>query len=106
MSDPAKRITASSDESQKAESGGANVRLELVAFDKPLLVALAMALSLFTLIGGAVGLLYVQDMALQAQRDAKLAQYYNIDLEVYMAKQSMNPPSDPWRSKQPKEKRK
>jgi hypothetical protein len=81
------------DESQKAESGGTNVRFHLVGFDRPFLTALAVCLSVV-----AIGGLYVVHTdALRAEREARMAQYYNIDLEVYMAKQGLNPPPDPWR---------
>lgn len=86
-----------SDESIKAERGGhiQNIRLEIPP-DKlrwqsaVLIIATAFAISSFVL-------------AFQAEREARLAEYYGIDLEVYMAKQHLQPPADPWRGK-PQEK--
>jgi hypothetical protein len=34
-----------------------------------------------------------------ADHNAKLAQYYTIDMEVYLYKQGIQPPPDPWRQK-------
>ncbi len=56
------------------------------------LLILALALSLFSI---ALGW--------QAEREARLAEYYGIDLEVYIAKQHLTPPQDPWRNKHHKE---
>ena len=105
--------TNHADESIRAESGSQLTNIRLVGFDRPFLAAVAVALSLFTLVGGGVAVTFMhntameaardaKDSALQAQRDARLAQYYNIDLEVYIAKQGLSPPKDPWR-KQKKE---
>lgn len=41
--------------------------------------------------------------AYEAEREARLAEYYGIDLEVYIAKQHLTPPADPWRGKPNKE---
>lgn len=41
-------------------------------------------------------------LAWQAEREARLAEYYGIDLEVYIAKQHLTPPPDPWRKHQEK----
>lgn len=39
----------------------------------------------------------------QAEREARLAEYYGIDLEMYIAKQHLQPPPDPWGHNKPKE---
>lgn len=51
------------------------------------LLILALALSFFSI---ALGW--------QAEREARLAEYYGIDLEVFIAKQHLTPPQDPWRN--------
>lgn len=60
--------------------------VKMVGFDKPFFTALAIALTVGALIYAGV-----------AEREARLSQYYAIDLEVYMLKQGLKPPPDPWR---------
>ena len=43
---------------------------------------------------------FAQSAAERAQRTANLAQYYTIDQEVYLYKQGLTPPRDPWALKQ------
>jgi hypothetical protein len=76
-----------SDPVQVEATGNASaVSIRLVAMDKPFFIALAVTLA----IGAGV-------MAFWAEREARLAEYYAIDLEMKMAQAGMHPPPDPWR---------
>lgn len=79
------------DESVHSEHGGhvQIFRLEIPADklrwrDAVLIVALALSC-------------FAVALGWQAEREARLAEYYGIDLEVYIAKQHLTPPQDPWR---------
>lgn len=91
-SSPEHRMSA--DESIHANNAGhvQNIRLEIppdkLRWQSAVLI-LSLSLAMF-----AVAL------AWQAEREARLAEYYGIDLEVYVAKQNLHPPADPWRKPQ------
>lgn len=74
-----------SDDTEITTHAGQTVFMKLVGYDKPFFTALAV-----------IGSIAAGIMAYNADKDARLAQYYNIDLEVYMAKQGLNPPTPPW----------
>lgn len=78
-------ISQTDDNSQAAGTGGACVRVNLVGFDRPLVVAIAVTIGLV-----AIGL------AWQAEREARLAEYYAVDLEMKMAAAGLHPNPDPW----------
>lgn len=97
MSDEGRQTNNSlADESVRGEGGShvQNIRLvippdKLRWRDAVLILALALAF-------------FAVALAWQAEREARLAEYYGIDLEVYIAKQHLQPPPDPWRPKQEK----
>lgn len=80
------------DHGQKVDGSGSNVSIRLVGLDRPFIAALGIAIAIAISI---VGVWY----GMQAEREARLAEYYNIDLEMYIAKQGLTPPPDPWRHK-------
>jgi hypothetical protein len=56
------------------------------------LMILALSLSL-------VSLYIVATRTSETEREARLAEHYDIDLEVFLAKKGLNPPPDPWRQR-------
>jgi len=35
-------------------------------------------------------------VAVQSEREGRMAEYYGVDIEVYLAKSGLHPPADPW----------
>lgn len=65
---------------------GQAVVIRMVGFDRPFFTALAVTLALAACVG-----------AYLVHSEARMAEYYSVDLEVYMLKQGFKPPPDPWR---------
>lgn len=74
-----------SDGTEITTHAGQTVYMKLVGYDKPFFTALAV-----------IGAIAAGIMAYNADKDAKLAQYYAVDLKVYMAQHGLNPPQPPW----------
>jgi hypothetical protein len=87
--------TQTDDHGQHLDGPGSNVSIRLIGMDRPFVAAVGIAIAIALAI---VALWY----GMQAEREARLAEYYNIDLEMYVAKQGLTPPPDPWRHKEGK----
>lgn len=81
-----------SDASMKVENGGSIASIRLVGFDRPFFTALAITVALGAML-----------LAFYAEREARMAEYYAVDVEVCILKGICpNPngaqvPADPWR---------
>lgn len=59
------------------------------------LIILALSLSL-------VSLYVVASRTNETEREARLSEYYAIEMETYIAKQGLKPPADPWQHQEEK----
>jgi len=73
------------DHSKAVHGSGSITEVKLIGFDKPLLTAVALAMAALALI-----------IAFWAEREARMGEYYSMDMEVYLLKQGFKPPQDPW----------
>lgn len=69
----------------RVQGAGQAVNVRLIGYDKPIFVAIAIALAVLAIV-----------LAVVAEREARLAEYYAVDLKIYIVQQGLHPPQDPW----------